>query len=85
MSGEGMTCHEMIDRLSLYLDGELRPQVVHEVERHLEHCSDCRHCAEEIRATIRLIKERAYEPLAPLERQRMRERLWQRLRGAAPD
>ncbi|MFO7769160.1 MAG: zf-HC2 domain-containing protein [bacterium] len=79
MSGEEITCRELVNRLSLYIDGELRPRMLREVERHLERCGECSHCADEIRATIRLIHERAYEPLPSSERERMRTRLWRSL------
>lgn len=37
-----MTCPEVRDHLSAWLDGELTPAVVTVVERHLESCAGCR-------------------------------------------
>jgi anti-sigma factor RsiW len=72
----GPTCRDLVGHLSAYLDGELEPRLLSEVERHLEVCSNCRACAEEIRATIRLIRERAFIPPSARERDRIQERLW---------
>ncbi len=35
-------CLEVQDQLSAWLDGELAPGVMTQVERHLEGCADCR-------------------------------------------
>lgn len=35
-------CLEVQDRLSAWLDGELAPEVMTQVERHLEGCAGCR-------------------------------------------
>jgi anti-sigma factor RsiW len=97
MSGQGHhqahrdapTCRELVGHLSAYLDGELEPRLLSQVELHLDGCSDCRACASEIRATIRLIRERAYLPVSPRERDRIRNRLWSALdggtKGGRPD
>jgi anti-sigma factor RsiW len=37
-----MRCRQVIDKISDYLDGELDPELVRELERHLKHCEDCR-------------------------------------------
>jgi anti-sigma factor RsiW len=37
-----MTCHDLIDVLADYLDGALPPDLVAELERHLEDCEPCR-------------------------------------------
>ena len=36
------TCLEVQDNLSAWLDGELAPEVMTQVERHLEGCAGCR-------------------------------------------
>ncbi len=82
---EGPTCRELVGHLSAYLDGELEPRLLSHLERHLDGCSDCRACASEIRATIRLIRERAYLPPAPGERDRIRDRLWAALDRGTKD
>lgn len=42
MSGENlMTCEEALRLLAVFLDGELRGEPLHSVERHLEVCRSC--------------------------------------------
>ena len=37
-----MICRELIEIIDDYLDGALAPNVVRELERHLEECAPCR-------------------------------------------
>jgi mycothiol system anti-sigma-R factor len=37
-----MTCQETIARLSEYLDAELTPETLRELEAHLAECAPCR-------------------------------------------
>ena len=77
----GITCRDLAARLSEYLDGSLDSGLVAHVERHLEVCEDCSRCAGEIRATIRLIRERGRIRITAEEKQRLRERLWAKLQS----
>lgn len=72
----GGGCSGVVEHLSDYLDGELEPQMLTEVEAHLEECEDCQHCAEEIRATIDLIRQNVSRSLPESEKDRVRARLW---------
>lgn len=36
-----MKCGSMMDRLSEYLDGEMSPELVKEIEDHIAHCECC--------------------------------------------
>jgi anti-sigma factor RsiW len=47
-----MTCRELVERVTAYLEGALGPREVQEVTRHLEHCDGCTEYIEQIRATI---------------------------------
>ena len=49
-----MTCKEIIRQLSEYLDGELDPALIVSLERHLEHCDDCRLVVDTTRKTIEI-------------------------------
>ncbi len=44
-----MSCHEMESRLDAHVDGELGPDELTRVERHLDGCPGCRRAVEEIR------------------------------------
>ncbi len=72
----GGSCSGVVEHLSDYLDGELEPRILNEVEAHLEECEDCQHCAEEIRATIDMIRQNVSRSLPESERERVRARLW---------
>ena len=72
----GGGCSGVVEHLSDYLDGELEPQMLTEVEAHLEECEDCKHCAEEIRATIDMIRKNVSRLLPETDRDSIRARLW---------
>jgi len=38
-AGLSMTCRELFERLSEYLDGELSPDICQEISRHMEGCA----------------------------------------------
>lgn len=58
------TSHRIERSLSAYLDGELPPEEVAEVERHLAECPSCRAELDDLRATVRILKL-ARTPEAP--------------------
>ncbi|MCI0624439.1 MAG: anti-sigma factor [Acidobacteria bacterium] len=49
-----MNCKQVSQALSSYLDKELDPTLLQELERHLEHCDDCRIVVDTTRKTIKL-------------------------------
>jgi len=49
-----ITCQEVVELLSAYLDGELDPTTLARVEAHLSGCDGCTMVLEEFRETIRL-------------------------------
>jgi anti-sigma factor RsiW len=49
-----ITCQEVVELLSAYLDGELDPTILARVETHLAGCDGCTMVLEEFRETIRL-------------------------------
>jgi anti-sigma factor RsiW len=73
----------VVEHLSDYLDGELEPRILAEVETHLEECEDCQHCAEEIRATIDMIRQNVSGELPESEREGVRARLWEAIRESS--
>ena len=49
-----MNCKGVIREISNYLDGELALSVKQELERHLEHCEDCRMTVDQTRLTVEI-------------------------------
>jgi anti-sigma factor RsiW len=47
-----LNCKGVIRELSNYIDGDLDPSVVQELERHLGHCEDCKMLLDQTRKTV---------------------------------
>jgi len=73
-------CRKVIVELSSYLNGELDAGTYESIERHLEHCDDCRLVVDTTRKTVQIYCKS--EPLALPEdvRDRLRKALESRLR-----
>jgi anti-sigma factor RsiW len=54
MSERALTCHEVIDLLSNYVEDALSPDERRRVDEHLALCDGCETYLEQIRETIRL-------------------------------
>ncbi len=69
----GLSCGEVLARLSDYLDAELDPSERAKVDAHLRGCDGCARFGGELRATVRSLRHH----LARAERlpDRVRERL----------
>jgi len=50
-----MTCREAIAKLAEYLDAELTPEVLQEIDAHLEICAPCRAYVATYRKTTELV------------------------------
>ena len=57
-----MTCHETVDLLAAYLDGELRAGDRSRVAGHLAGCPQCAAYLDSYRDTMRLAKGAAADP-----------------------
>ncbi len=53
----GISCSEVLDRLSEYVDGELPESDRSRVETHLRGCDACARFGGEFRSTIRALRE----------------------------
>jgi predicted anti-sigma-YlaC factor YlaD len=51
-----LTCKEVLDSLSDYLDVEMKEDIVTEMKRHIGSCSDCRAEFDTLTMTIKLYK-----------------------------
>jgi predicted anti-sigma-YlaC factor YlaD len=51
-----MSCKDVLDSLSLYLDEELKQEIKVEMERHIGKCSDCRAEFDTLHMTLKLYR-----------------------------
>jgi anti-sigma factor RsiW len=54
-----LTCRELVELVTDYLDGALSPSERDRFEAHLAECDGCRHYVEQIRTTVRLTRQLA--------------------------
>jgi predicted anti-sigma-YlaC factor YlaD len=54
MSDQGLTCHEVVELVTDYLEGALTEDARRRVEEHLSICDGCTRYLEQMRETIRL-------------------------------
>ena len=47
-----MNCNSLIREISDYIDGDLDLSVKQELERHLEHCGECKMVVDQTRLTV---------------------------------
>ena len=66
-----MTCNELVELITEYLDGALPTADVARFEEHLQGCDGCRRYLEQMRQTIAALGHLPAEALAP----EMQERL----------
>ena len=50
-----VSCQELVELASDYLDGTLSPRLHHAVDRHLATCANCPIYVDQLRATVRLL------------------------------
>jgi len=51
-----LTCKEVLDSLSDYLDADMKEDIINEMKRHIGSCSDCRAEFDTLTMTIKLYK-----------------------------
>jgi anti-sigma factor RsiW len=49
-----LNCKSVIREISDYIDGDLELSVRHELERHLEHCGECKMVVDQTRLTVEI-------------------------------
>lgn len=76
-----MRCRQVIDKISEYLDGELDPELVLEVERHMEHCEDCRIVVDTTHKTLEIYCHTEPSPLPVAVRERLSEMFAEKFRS----
>jgi anti-sigma factor (TIGR02949 family) len=60
-----MTCRELFERLSEYVDGELTQEICQEIRRHLDGCDPCVNFAMTLQATANLCRRLPAQPIPP--------------------
>jgi anti-sigma factor RsiW len=50
---EGISCQELVELVTDYLEGALPSELHDRFERHIAHCSGCQTYLQQMRATIR--------------------------------
>ena len=68
----GLSCGQVLERLSDYIDDELGSDARAAVEEHLRGCDGCARFGGEFRATVRALREHLLEPGKPPSRLRTR-------------
>ena len=84
MSERGLTCHEVIEILTDYLEDALPQSERRRVEEHLAACDGCTAYLEQLRETIRLTGMLIEEQIPVEQKERLLDafRDWTRPRGA---
>jgi anti-sigma factor RsiW len=62
---EELSCQELVELVTDYLEGALPSELHERFERHIAHCSGCQTYLEQMRATIRTTGELTAESLSP--------------------
>jgi anti-sigma factor (TIGR02949 family) len=60
-----MSCRELFERLSEYVDGELSQELCREIRTHLEGCEPCVNFARTLQATAELCRRLPATPIPP--------------------
>jgi predicted anti-sigma-YlaC factor YlaD len=65
MRVEALTCKELVELVTDYLEGTLPPAEQTRFEEHLGVCSGCRHYLEQMRQTVRALGTLTEETIEP--------------------
>ena len=58
-----MSCRELFERLSEFVDGELPPEICEEIQRHMDGCSPCVAFANTLKKTADLCRRLPARPM----------------------
>ena len=73
MSVAELTCQEVVELVSDYLEGALSPQDRARFEQHLSACDGCTNYVEQMRETLRLTGMLTEEQVPVAQRERLRQ------------
>jgi anti-sigma factor (TIGR02949 family) len=60
-----MTCRELFERLSEYVDGELSQELCEEIRKHMDGCDPCVNFAKTLKTTAELCRRLPSQPIPP--------------------
>lgn len=60
-----MSCRELFERLSEYVDGELSQEICEEIRRHMDGCEPCVAFAKTLKKTAELCRRLPSKPIPP--------------------
>ncbi|HSB71732.1 MAG TPA: zf-HC2 domain-containing protein [Candidatus Methylomirabilis sp.] len=63
--GMSMSCRELFERLSEYVDGELPPEICEEIRQHMDGCDPCVAFANTLKKTADLCRRLPSKPMPP--------------------
>ena len=83
MTSEPLTCRELVELVTDYLERALPPLARARVEAHLAHCPHCRTYLAQMQQTVEWLGQASGAAVSPLTRQRLLGafRAWQRDAG----
>jgi len=62
---DDLTCQELVELVTEYLEGTLEPAEMRRFEAHLAHCPECRAHLEDVRLTIAIVGRLTEQSLSP--------------------
>jgi predicted anti-sigma-YlaC factor YlaD len=80
MDSTGLTCQEVVELVTDYLEQALLPETQAQFEEHVEDCPGCAIYLEQVRKTIMMLQDLAKEPIFPGTKQELLEvfRQWKK-------
>lgn len=64
-------CHDLLDGLSDFLDGEASAELCAEIQRHMASCNKCRIVVDTLRKTVTLYRQMPHPDLPEQARERL--------------
>jgi anti-sigma factor RsiW len=62
---EQLSCQELVELVTDYLEGALSPEEHERLERHIETCDGCRTYVEQMRQTVELTGQLTVDDVSP--------------------
>lgn len=69
MAEQELTCHELVELVTEYLEGAMLPPERARLEIHLSNCRPCRHYLDQMRKTIDVVGAIPEETVTPEARE----------------